>query len=156
MEGKDYEINEDGSIERLSKDDLWYDWMFNNIAYAKFSSDVNPDFVSDLEHWEDNTELSKLYGFTFDNTPVKSEVAQIDSIWTNKVLPLLDGFVDFDSNYDAILAELKAGRHRPLHRGIHKAAHGISRCERQLKEGEDHAQGFAARQGIQRDPHDAL
>ena len=108
VEGKDYTLNEDGSIERLSKDDLWYDWMFNNIAYAKFSSDVNPDFISDLEHWEDNTELSKLYGFTFDNTPVKSEVAQIDSIWTNKVLPLLDGFVDFDSNYDAILAELKA------------------------------------------------
>ena len=79
-----------------------------NIAYAKFSSDVNPDFVSDLEHWEDDTELSKLYGFAFDNTPVKSEVAQIDSIWKNKVLPLVDGFVDFDSNYDAILAELKA------------------------------------------------
>jgi putative aldouronate transport system substrate-binding protein len=108
VEGKDFTLNQDGSIERLSKDDLWYDWMFNNIQYAKFSSDVNPDFIEDLAHWEDNTTLSKFYGFTFDNTPVKSEVAQIDTIWTNKVYPLLDGFVDFDANYDAILAELKA------------------------------------------------
>ena len=107
VEGKDWTLNADGTIERLSKDDLWYDWMFNNIQYAKFSSDVNPDFIMDLQNWEDGVKLSKMFGFTFDNDPVKSEVAQIDTIWTNKFFPLIDGFVDFDSNYDTVLAELK-------------------------------------------------
>lgn len=108
IEGLDWTLNADGTINRLSQDDLWYDWMFNNIQYAKFSSDVNPDFIKDLQTWEDGVKLSKMFGFSFNSDPVKTEVAQIDTIWESRVNPLIDGFVDFDSNYDSTLAELKA------------------------------------------------
>jgi hypothetical protein len=48
-----------------------------------------------------------MLGFAFDNTEVKDIETACNEAW-KKVAPILYGYVDFDENYQAAIAELEA------------------------------------------------
>ncbi len=107
VEGKDYTVVGD-RLTLVNSDLLFYDWMFRNLNYMRFPSNVTDQFIADYVSWDKNAAPSKLYGFAFDSTPMKVEAARVDSIWTARILPIIDGFVPFEGMYDRAVADLRA------------------------------------------------
>ncbi len=108
VEGKDYEINEDGSINKLVSDSFIDSWFMEAIPYNVYDSSIPQETIEEYEHFDDDAIFSKLTGFSFDTKPVATEVAMLTSIYDEKLKPMAWGFLDYDENIDAVIAELKA------------------------------------------------
>jgi putative aldouronate transport system substrate-binding protein len=89
-------------------DDLFYEWMFRNNKYLRMPTNVSDDFVKDFQDWDKGAKYSKLFGFTFDATPVKAEAANINALQSQYNL-LLWGLVDASKGdtYDKVVNSLK-------------------------------------------------
>ena len=58
--------------------------------------------------WEKGHQIpSAMLGFAFDNTGFEAVETACNEAW-KKMAPILYGYVDFDENYPAALAELEA------------------------------------------------
>lgn len=108
VEGKDYEVNEDGSINKLVSDSFIDSWFMEAIPYNVYDSSISQEIIEEYEHWDDDAVFSKLTGFSFDTQPVATEVAMLTSVYDEKLKPMLWGFLDYEENIDSVLAELKA------------------------------------------------
>ena len=108
VEGKDYELNEDGSITKLVSDSFIDSWFMEAIPYNIYDSSIPQETIEEYEHFDDDAVFSKLTGFSFDTKPVATEVAMLTSIYDEKLKPMLWGFLDYEENIDSVLAELKA------------------------------------------------
>lgn len=107
IEGVDYErVN--GKIHRLISDELFYQWMIFNVNISTFDESFPDDFIEPYKKWDDNAIKSCSFGFTPDYTPVKTEKAQIDSIWEELAKPMLAGVKDYDGNIDELKKQLEA------------------------------------------------
>ena len=51
---------------------------------------------------------SATFGFNIDYSNIKTEKAQIDSVWDELAKPMLAGLKDYDSNIDELRSALKA------------------------------------------------
>lgn len=109
VEGTDYEYNEDGQIEKITKDDFLYSWMFGTLAYEPVS-DTKYDAAEIEEYMNvDSTAIiSKRTGFVFDPSAVETEAALLTAIVQEKVKPIAYGISDYDTEFPAVLEELKA------------------------------------------------
>ena len=105
--GTDYTVAAD-RLTLVSSDMLFYDWMFRNLNYMRFPVNVTDEFIQDYVSWDKGARRSKLYGFAFDSTPVKAEAARVDSVWAARILPIINGFVPFDEEYDRAVSDLRA------------------------------------------------
>ncbi len=123
VKDKDYKLENNRMIQ-ISKDTLFYEWMFRNINYMEFPDSVSEEFIKKYRTWDNGAEYSNTFGFTFDSTPVKSEEIKLISIAAEKLLPIATGLVDYDENYPKALDTLKAA-------GIDKYA---AEFQRQLDE----------------------
>ena len=108
VEGKDYEVNEDGSITKLVSDSFIDSWFMEAIPYNTYDPSFDQETIDEYEHWDDDSRLSKLAGFSFDTTPVTTEVAMLTSIYDEKLKPMMWGFLDYEENIDEVIEELKA------------------------------------------------
>lgn len=108
VKGKDFTVNAAGRMVRTTLDDLFYEWMFRNNKYLRMPTNVSDEFVKDFQTWDQGAQYSKLYGFTFDATPVKSEAAKINAL-ASQYNPVLWGLVDANkgTTYDSVLKALK-------------------------------------------------
>jgi len=108
VKGKDYTIDSNNRMVRLNMDDLFYEWMFRNNKYLRMPTNVSDDFVKDFQDWDKGAKYSKLFGFTFDATPVKAEAANINALQSQYNL-LLWGLVDASKGdtYDKVVNSLK-------------------------------------------------
>jgi putative aldouronate transport system substrate-binding protein len=107
VEGKDYTVEND-SLELINTDTLFYEWMWRVTDYMRFPKDLDPRAIDQMLHWDDDAQLAKLFGFTFDATDYTAEEAQIDSMWTTDVAPMINGFVKFtDERYTELLEKLR-------------------------------------------------
>ncbi|SHO52676.1 ABC transporter substrate-binding protein [Anaerocolumna xylanovorans] len=106
VEGKDYEMA-DGRINRLVTNDFFYEWMFRNKNYTVFTPDVDQAYIDDYQHWDDDAKLSNAIGFVFNNENVKEIETAVYEVCQKDLAPIRNGFVDFDSNYDAAIKKLK-------------------------------------------------
>lgn len=107
VKGKDYKI-ENGRIIQLTNDSFFPEWMFRNIKMMTFPTTVDDKFINTFKNWDNKAKISGIYGFQFDATPVKSEVAKINTVYNEKILPIETGYVDFDQYYPDALKALKA------------------------------------------------
>ncbi len=107
-EGENYTV-ENGRI--VLKDPgfegYFYEWMFRNANYTMFTSDVSDDFIKMYESWDDNAKTSDVIAFHFDNSNVREIETAITEVVNQRFTPIECGFVDFDTNYEAAVQELK-------------------------------------------------
>ncbi len=108
--GRHYDLTPDGRVQVLTKDSMFYEWMFRNVKYMRFPEFVSDATVERIKNWDRGARYSKLFGFNFDQTPVKAEVARMQSVITEKLVPIQYGYLDYDENINEALDELnKAG-----------------------------------------------
>lgn len=106
VEGKDYVIDEDGRLEQINTDPLFYEWMWRVTDYMRFPAELDQRAIDQMLTWDEDAMLSKLFGFTFDASELKAEQAQITSVMT-EISPLMGGFEEFtDEVYDEYLQKL--------------------------------------------------
>ncbi|MFC4098423.1 ABC transporter substrate-binding protein [Paenibacillus xanthanilyticus] len=109
VEGKDYEL-EGGKIKQLTPDPLMYEWMWRNKDYFIAPAGVEDDVIRDMLTNDDNSRISKLFGFHFNEAAVKNEMAQVMAVYKEKFEPINFGLAGYEAYYDdAIQALKKAG-----------------------------------------------
>ncbi len=109
--GKDWDLDENGRLVTLSEtargDGYFYEWMFRNANYQVFKDDVSDEYIEMYKHWDDEAIPSAMLGFAFNNEGFEQIETACNEAW-KKMAPILYGYVDFDENYPAAIAELEA------------------------------------------------
>lgn len=107
VEGTDY-VLEDGKVSRTSTEELFYEWMIYNVKISSPTTAYSDDFMEIYKVWDDSALPSVKFGFNIDYSNIKTEKAQMDTVWGELAHPMLAGLKDYDSNIDELKAELKA------------------------------------------------
>ncbi|MCA0757252.1 DUF3502 domain-containing protein [Paenibacillus sp. N4] len=108
IQDKDYTVDENGRLTRLTTDALVPDWLMMNKNFMRFDKSVPDDFIKQYKAWDDEAVISKGAGFNFDNTPVKNEETKINGVFSEFLAPIASGFLDYDENFPRALEKLKA------------------------------------------------
>lgn len=109
VEGTDWEYKEDGTVKKLTNDEFFYGWQHITMLYDAPSETVfDAEEIEKYLHYDDTAVYSKTVGFGFDETPVENEAIAINAIINEKVMPLAYGIGDYETEFPAILEELKA------------------------------------------------
>ncbi len=107
-EGENYTLK-DGKIELKDSafGGYFYEWMFRNKNYQKFTTDVSDEFIKEYENWDNDAVKSAVMAFHFDNEKVKNEQTAIGEVINNYMMPILCGYVDYDKAFPSALQKLK-------------------------------------------------
>jgi len=109
--GKDWDLDENGRLLKLSEtakgDGFFYEWMFRNANYQVFDEGITDEYIEMYRHWDDDAQVSAMMGFAFNNEGFELTETACSEAW-KKIAPILYGYVDFDENYPAAIAELEA------------------------------------------------
>lgn len=108
IKDKDYTLDENGRLARLTTDSLVPDWLLMNKNFMRFDKTVSEDFIQKYKAWDDDAIISKTAGFNFDNAPVKNEETKINGVFSEFLVPIASGFVDYDAYFPKALDKLKA------------------------------------------------
>lgn len=108
VEGVDYNLTENGRVERICTDEILPNWVCVNTEFRRY-----PDYITDEQIETFNTQAEgaiplKSTNFIFDTEPVKSEYAQLQAVETEYLNPISNGFKDYDENIDVAIKKLKA------------------------------------------------
>lgn len=106
VEGKDYEL-EKGKIKLLTNDQLMYEWMWRNKDFFVAPAGVEDDMIHDMLANDENSHVSKLFGFHFNEASVKNEMAQVMAVYKEKFEPINFGLAGYEEHYEDALAALK-------------------------------------------------
>lgn len=107
VEGTDYELV-DGKVSKINTDELFYEWMIYNVKISTPTTAYTDEFMEVYKDWDDGAKPSVTFGFSIDYAPIKTEKAQIDSVWEELATPMLAGLKDYDSNIEELKAQLAA------------------------------------------------
>ena len=115
IEGEHYQIMDDGHItypDGITSETIGYNlnqgWLFGN-QYLTYVWEGDPiDLYDQLKTWNDSAKPSQAYGFTYDSTPVKTEVAAVTNVCNEFRKALEFGVVDPEGTLDEFISRLKA------------------------------------------------
>lgn len=107
VEGTDYELV-DGKVSKISTDELFYEWMIYNVKISSPTVAYTDEFMEVYKDWDEGAQPSVTFGFSIDYSPIKTEKAQIDSVWDELATPMMAGLKDYDSNIEELKSQLKA------------------------------------------------
>ena len=107
VEGKDYQVNADGTITKLINDSLIDGWFMEDVLFDVYDSAFPEEVIEKYRHFDDDSRYSKTTGFSFETVPVQTELAMLTSIYDEKLKPMLLGFLDYDSNIESVIADMK-------------------------------------------------
>ncbi len=108
VEGKDWERNADGSINRLISEVMFDDWFLQASCYFTYDPSISEEAIAEYEAWDAEALKSKMAGFSFDSSNVSTEVAAMKAIQTEFIKPLLNGYGNYDEDMPAVIEKLKA------------------------------------------------
>lgn len=114
IEGKHYEKKADGTIGFLpgkNSDNSGYfksPWMMGNGFLSYVWEGNNPDLWKQMKQYNESAKISKAMGFSYDPTPIKTEVAALTSAYGQYKRGLETGSVDPDKVLPEMLSKLKA------------------------------------------------
>lgn len=101
IEGKDYEVKEDGTIgypDGVTADNVGYHQDFGWAQLNQYNSYVwegnSLDVYDEYQAVRDSAIVSKAYGFTFDTTPVLNEVIALNAVTDQYLTTIGAGTVD--------------------------------------------------------------
>jgi putative aldouronate transport system substrate-binding protein len=83
------------------------DWMIGNLNYIR----VSPELLSAQKALyvpDPNAETFYAADFFFDPSAVKSEMANVQAVYTSDIMPIYNGVLDYEKHIDAALEKLKA------------------------------------------------
>ncbi|OAB42620.1 ABC transporter substrate-binding protein [Paenibacillus antarcticus] len=104
---KDYELTENGKVKKLVSDSFFDEWQIFNLEYGRFFADVPDEFIEQYKKNDEGSIQAKNIGFSFDARPVQAEVAKIQAVYTEKIVPIEYGLYDYDKYFPAALKALK-------------------------------------------------
>jgi len=107
IQDKDYKLAGD-KIERINKDELFFQWALFNVNFPRYESTLPDDFVSINKTWDEGAIPSKAFGFKADLEPVKVEKVKLDSVFDERILPMLVGVVSYDKGIEKAKSEMAA------------------------------------------------
>ena len=107
VEGKDYERNEDGSINKLVTDVFWEDWFMMADCYQTYSSMVTEENIQIYLDTDKDVIESKTMGFVFDSSAVSTEISMIQAAYDEYMKPIEMGIDAYDSPYEEALKKMK-------------------------------------------------
>lgn len=110
LENTNYKKTGDNTIELIPDSGYATNvaWMIGNTLNGYLLPGVAADAPAQTDKINKEAKVSRVIGFTFDPTPVKSEIAQCATITKKYLDPLRMGLVDVDSNITAMNKELRA------------------------------------------------
>ena len=108
VEGQDYEINDDGSINPLTTDSFWDAWFLEASEYVHYDPKFSEEVVNEYIHYDDGSVLAKYVGFNFDSSSVSAELAALTAIYDEFLNPMSCGQLDYASNIDDVISKMKA------------------------------------------------
>lgn len=114
IEGKHWKADGDNGYISLDKDlpsEERYEpgcvWGWKNESMLRTSDDEIPEKQEILQHWiNEDTIDSDVYGFVFDDSNVKTEIATVSSVASQYGGPLYNGMIE-SGNIDASIAEYR-------------------------------------------------
>lgn len=107
VEGKDYERDADGGINRLVSDAFMEDWFMMATCYQTFPKEISEENIEMYKKSDDSAILSKSAGFLFESSAVSTEVSLVQAAWSEYMVPVLRGLVDYEENYPKALQKMK-------------------------------------------------
>lgn len=106
VKDKDYKVV-DGRIERITKSDFFYEWMFRNENYQLFAPEIDQAYIDEYKSWDDQAIEAKSIGFRFNNENVKEIETAVGEIAKKDLDPILYGFSDYEKEYPKAIQKLK-------------------------------------------------
>lgn len=107
IEGTDYELA-DGKVSKINTEELFYEWMIYNVNISTPTTAYTDEFMEIYKDWDKDALPSVTFGFSPDYSNVKTEKAQLDSVWEEFAKPMLAGLVNYDDGIETLKKELKA------------------------------------------------
>lgn len=116
IEGKHYVVKSENIIDfpegvnaQTSGYFLNMGWLFGNqfLSYVWNGPNADPDVWEKMKEFNKSAIKSKALGFSFDSTPVKTEVASVGNVISQYGLPLETGSVDPDNVLPEFIKKLK-------------------------------------------------
>lgn len=107
VEGKDYERDADGQINRLVTDVFMEDWFMMADCYQTFPKQISEENIKMYKESDDAAILSKAAGFLFDSSAVSTEISLVQAAWNEYMVPVRNGYVDYEENYPKALQKMK-------------------------------------------------
>lgn len=107
VEGKDFEYNADGTINKLVTDAFWQDWFMMANCYTIYDPSIPQENIDLYNSTDKGAITSKLTGFSFDSSYVSNEVALVKAVISEYLAPIHKGLVDYDANIENALKQLK-------------------------------------------------
>jgi putative aldouronate transport system substrate-binding protein len=107
VEGKDWQKNSDGSIQKLSSDSFWDAWFLEATMYTVFSQRIPAANITAYKNNDNGSVLAKDAGFVFDSSPVSTELALMTAVHKEFISPMILGLLDYTTNYDKAIQQLK-------------------------------------------------
>lgn len=97
-------------VELIDSDTSGYkpglDWLFGNQFNSYYTDPIAVGNWQKTKALNDSAKPSPILGFTFDRTPVETELAQTSEVWARVWKPIFNG--DSSGNIETANAELKA------------------------------------------------
>jgi putative aldouronate transport system substrate-binding protein len=112
IEGKHYTKVDDTTISRIDQGGYWVaaGWEFGNLFNCYKENPLQPNWYPAGPDKNASAVLSEIFGFSFNPEPVKSELAQCQSVFEEYIPALFTGSVDVDQYLNSFLEKLqKAG-----------------------------------------------
>ena len=112
--GRDYDIDENGRLvtyyDESGNPKYQYDtWQIGNADYQLLDAQLTDKYVKMCtEPIEGRKVRTPVVGFNFDTTNVANEIANLENEIITSIYPIKFGLVDYDSNIEQALANLKA------------------------------------------------
>lgn len=92
-----------------------YGWIFGNVFLSYVDTTFPVDLWDTFRAYNDSSEPAPSLGFNFDPTPVSTEIAVINNVWSQYAIPLWTGAVDPEKYLPEFLDRLEqAGIQRIL------------------------------------------
>lgn len=107
VEGKDYERDADGQINRLVTDAFMEDWFMMADCYQTFPKQISEENIKMYKESDDAAILSKSAGFSFDSSVISAELSLVLAARDEYIKPLQEGLVDYEENYPTAIQKMK-------------------------------------------------
>lgn len=108
VEGKDYNIKDNGELEMINTDVLVDTWLPDNTHFKRYQSWVTDEQKETYENWNEGSIPQKDIGFAFDMTPVSTEYAQLQAVEQEFFSPMTAGIISYADGYEEAARRLKS------------------------------------------------
>ena len=110
VEGIHYNLNDAGEVEFTEARASFSPWRngVGNVTLLPPEKGQGADFQERFAEFYAGSKKLPIYGFTFDATPVETEIAQVSNIKEAYALSLCTGAVDVDEKLPELLSKLEA------------------------------------------------